>query len=127
MKSLPRHLRTWFIIHFWVDMLFAIPLFFFPIWSAQQFGFEITQPIFVRLTAAALFAIGGTSLFVRDESKDVYKALLMLKIIWSSVAIVGLVMATFTQPFSFPLIGTLLLFIIFSFVWRFYARKISLY
>ena len=29
-KQVPGSLRVWFVIHFAVDMLFAIPLLFFP-------------------------------------------------------------------------------------------------
>src|SRR3989344_7486708 len=93
MKQVPSSLRTWFVIHFVVDYLFAIPLFVAPAWLLSFFGFTVIDPVTARLVAAALFAVGGISLLSRTESMNVYNSLLKLKIIWSISAIAGLLVS----------------------------------
>ena len=86
----PQTLRKAFFIHFWVDMIFAIPLFLWPVWFMGLFGFSTIEPITARLVAAALFGIGGVSLIVRNASKEIFEALLKLKLIWSGFAVLGI-------------------------------------
>ena len=88
--KIPPGLRTWFLIHFFVDMLFAIPLLFFPEVIMPWFGWEYVDPVMSRLVGAALLGIGGESLFSRTAALDTYRALLRLKIIWASGAILAL-------------------------------------
>jgi len=93
MKQIPSSLRTWFVIHFMVDYLFAIPLFIAPAWFLSLFGFTIIDFVTARLVAAALFAVGGISLLSSNASIETYKSLLKLKIIWSVSAIAGLLLS----------------------------------
>jgi len=88
--EIPDGLRTWFVIHFAVDMLFAIPLLFFPEIIMPWFGWKTVDPVMSRLVGAALLGIGGESLLSRNASLEVFKTLLSLKIIWASGAILGI-------------------------------------
>lgn len=118
-RSVPKSLRTWFIIHFFVDIIFGIPLLFFPEWTLGLFGIIVTETIMARLVGAALIGIGGASFFSYNKDKAVYDALLSLKILWSVCAIVGLIIAISTGA---PRIVWLivLIFAIFSGVWIYY-------
>jgi hypothetical protein len=86
-----RSLRRWFVVHFWADILFAVPLFFAPVWFLGLLGWPAVDPIATRLVAAALFGIGIQSLLGRSEDAATFRALLNLKIIWSSAATLGIV------------------------------------
>jgi hypothetical protein len=89
-QAVPRALRAWFTFHFWVDIIFAAPLFIAPRWSLGLLGWTEIDPSTARITAAALFAIGIQSLLGRDEPRSTYRAFLTLKVIWSTLATVGL-------------------------------------
>lgn len=71
-KLVPGSLRVWFVIHFAVDMLFAIPLLFFPEFLLPLLGWKVVDPITSRLVGAALLGIGGESLLGRNASKEVF-------------------------------------------------------
>lgn len=86
----PRSLRTWFVVHFWADLLFALPLFFAPRQFLGLLGWPAVDPIATRLVAAALFGIGIQSLIGRDEDAETFKALLNLKVVWSATATLGI-------------------------------------
>ena len=86
----PHSLRSWFVVHFWADVLFAAPLFFAPRWFLGLLGWPAVDPIATRLVAAALFGIGIQSLLGRDDDVATFRALLNLKIIWSSTAMLGI-------------------------------------
>lgn len=124
----PENLRTWFIIHFIADYLFAIPLFLFPTTVLTWFGWQSIDPFATRLVAAALFGIGGVSLMMRNETAPTYHAMLNLKLIWSVTAIVGMVaslIASGGSPgFGWAVVG---IFTIFSTAWAYYKIQISHY
>src|SRR5216683_1878366 len=88
----PRSLRSWFVVHFWADILFAVPLFFAPRLFLGLLGWPAVDPIATRLVAAALFGIGIQSLLGRAEDAATFRALLNLKIIpvlrrsWSAMS-----------------------------------------
>ncbi|MEK6939801.1 MAG: hypothetical protein AABX31_03670 [Nanoarchaeota archaeon] len=124
MKQVPSSLRTWFIIHFIVDYLFAIPLFIAPTWFLTFFGFTVVESVTARLVAAALFGIGGISLLSRNESVDAYKSLLKLKIIWSVSAIAGLIISI-EQGSPASLWFVILIFTLFCGLWAYYLRKLK--
>ena len=123
-RQLPQGLRTWFMIHFAVDMLIGIPLLFFPNLIMPWFGWDQVDPITSRLVGAALLGIGGESLLSRKASVEVFKALLSLKIIWAIGAIIaiGLGIAAGGPPLAW---GFLAVFVIFLFIWLFYYRKLK--
>lgn len=122
--AVPSSLRSWFVFHFLVDYFFAIPLFFIPVQILTFLGWISIDPFTVRLLAAALLAIGGISFFTRNASLPVYRAILLLKIIWSFSAILGILI---TLPQGVPLSGwiILLLFLLFSSVWIYYYKRLS--
>ena len=123
MKQLPPSLRTWFVIHFVVDYLFAIPLFIVPAWFLSLFGFTVVDPVTTRLVAAALFAIGGISLLSWNESVNAYNSLLKLKIIWSVSAIAGLLVSLW-QGAPVLLWPIVLVFGLFCGIWSYYFWKL---
>ena len=122
--KIPAGLRTWFLIHFIVDMLFAIPLLFFPEVIMPWFGWDDVDPVMSRLVGAALLGIGGESLFSRTASVDTFRALLRLKIIWAGGAILALGLGLLGGG---PLAagGFLVVFIGFLGVWIYYSHQIS--
>lgn len=117
--EIPRGLKIWFVIHFVVDMLFAIPLLFLPELILPWFGWESFDPVMPRLVGAALLGIGGESLFSRNAPREAFKALLRLKIIWASSAILALGLGIIygAPPASW---GFLVIFVGFLGVWIFY-------
>ena len=90
LNEVPKHLRTWFIVHFAADIAFAIPLMFFPVQFLQLFGWTAVDPVSARLVAAALIGIGVESLLGRNAGIASFRTMLRLKSLWSGSAIIGL-------------------------------------
>jgi hypothetical protein len=90
----PQSLRSWFVVHFVADWLFALPLFFFPERFLGMLGWTAIDPMASRIVAAALFGIGTQSLFARNAGADAFREMLGLKVIWSSTATAGIVWST---------------------------------
>jgi cation transport ATPase len=88
--DVPKGLRTWFVIHFAVDIVFAVPLLLVPKWILPLFGWSAVDPITSRLVGAALLGIGGASLLERNAGREVFRAMLGLKIIWATAALVAI-------------------------------------
>jgi hypothetical protein len=124
MTKVPQALKMWFIIHFAVDYFFGIPLLIAPFWTLDLLGYTIVEPLLARLVGAALLGIGGISLLAKDYSKETYRALLSLKIIWSLAAIVGITLSIFqgSPPFTFVI---LILFASFSGLWMWWRSKLQ--
>ncbi|MBD3248405.1 hypothetical protein GF382_03925 [Candidatus Falkowbacteria bacterium] len=124
-QKIPRSLKIWFSIHFVIDIILALPLFFFPQEAMAFFGFTVIDKYMARLVAAALAGIGGVSLLSKEKGVESYLSLLNLKIIWSIAAIFGiaLTMAQEKRPVSGWIFG--LIFMIFFFVWSYYRSKLS--
>jgi|SRR3989344_8876563 len=123
-KEVPNSLRTWFIIHFFIDILFAVPLMFFSVIFLSFLGFSIIDPLMPRLVAAALIGIGSVSFISRNKGIEVYSALLNLKIIWSLSAIFGILISLDrnTPIFLFVALG---IFALFSCIWVYYKIILS--
>ena len=119
--AVPRRLRQWFIAHFVIDWLVAVPLFIAPRLVLGAFGWITVDPVSARLVAAALFAIGGRSYFMRHASLEVYRELLVLKVFWSLAATAGLVWSAIqgapalTWAFAATFAG---FFLVWSYWWR---------
>jgi len=122
--EIPKGLKIWFVIHFVVDMLFAIPLLLLPELILPWFGWESFDPVMPRLVGAALLGIGGESLFSRNATREAFKALLRLKIIWATGAILALGMGILRggPPATW---GFLVLFVGFLGVWVYFRIKIN--
>jgi hypothetical protein len=119
----PKSLRIWFVIHFVIDLLFAIPLLFFPERIMPLLGWSVVDPISSRLVGAALLGIGGESLLSRSASREVFLALLNLKIIWAVGAILGIFLGILNggPPLAWVFLA---IFGIFGGVWVNYRVKI---
>tara|TARA_Y100000310_G_scaffold275528_2_gene292110 strand:- start:2890 stop:3261 length:372 start_codon:yes stop_codon:yes gene_type:complete len=120
--KIPNSLRTWFKIHFVIDYIVAIPLFLFPSFMLSWFLLDALDPILARVVAAALFAIGGVSLLHSKGSKEFYKAMLDLKIIWSSFAIIALYIGI-RQGYNLTLWFFIFIFLVFDIVWIYYRKR----
>lgn len=124
MKEIPTSLRRWFVIHFVVDMIVGIPLLFFPEFVMPLLGWTPIDPIASRVVGAALMGIGIESWIGRNAGMDVYRAMLNLKVIWSSSAIIGIGLGIWKGG---SLAGWLFLgvFALFWFVWTYYLLKLK--
>lgn len=87
-------------------------------------GWKVVDPITSRLVGAALLGIGGESLLSRKASRDVFTAMLNLKIIWAIGAVVGigLGIAAGGPPLAW---GFLAVFAVFLGVWVYYRYKLQ--
>lgn len=114
--EVPPALRKWFVVHFAADMLFGIPLLFFPEWLLGLFGWEVIDPFTARLVGAALMAIGLESLLGRTASIPSFLTMLRLKIVWSATAVIGIGLTMFEGA---PLTGWLIfaIFAAFHLLW----------
>ncbi len=123
--KVPDSLRKWFFVHFLLDYAVALPLFIFPRFILEFVGATTIDPLATRIVAAALFAIGGISLVSKNASLEVYKNLLILKIIWSTFAILGILITIFTTGSNLLSWLTLVIFAIFSSIWIYYYKTVS--
>ena len=121
--EVPTILRVFFMIHFIVDVLFAIPLFVFPVTFLTFFGWGTVDPFTARLVAAALFGIGVESLIGSRGTNDSFIAMLNLKIIWSLSAVCGLVVSIAELSWQVAVFLWVVLgaFVAFNLLW-FYLR-----
>ena len=125
MKEVPNSLRSWFVIHFVADMLIGIPLLFFPEAVLPLLGWGTVDPIATRVVGAALMGIGIESLLGRNASVEVFRAMLNLKVIWSSSAILGIGLGIWRGG---PQVGWLFMgiFVIFWVIWLYYWRRLRI-
>jgi hypothetical protein len=126
-KEVPKALRKWFLVHFIIDTIFAIPLMFIPVLFLGSLGWQVVDPIAARLVAAALFGIGLESLLCYNAPVETYKGMLNLKIIWSTGAIAGLLVSLLQESQGRLIILSLLIlvFIFFNGLWIFWKIKIA--
>lgn len=124
MNEIPASLRSWFVIHFVVDMLTGVPMLLFPEAVLPLLGWEPVDPIASRVVGAALMGIGIESWLGRNSSRVVFQAMLNLKVIWSSSAILGIGLGLWKGG---PHAGWLFLgvFVIFWVVWVHFWRKLN--
>jgi hypothetical protein len=118
-EVLAKRLKFWFIIHFILDVVAALPLFFFPVRFLQLLGWQVVDPFATRLVAAALFGIGIESWLGRNGDLATFGHMLNLKIIWSAAAVLGIVFSM-VQGAGWPSAGqwsALVIFLIFHFLW----------
>ena len=120
----PQGLRTWFVIHFVVDILFGIPLLFFPRWTMGLFGWKLVDPVTTRLVGAALLGIGGESLLGRKANRETFQSLLNLKIIWAAGAVlgIGLGIKEGAPPMAWGILG---IFTVFLVIWIYYRIQLK--
>lgn len=124
MKNIPTSLRTWFVIHFIVDMIFGLPLLIAPVWLLGIFGIPIAATLTARLVGAGLISIGVMSFFARNENIPVYHALLNMKIVWSITAMIAILIYLYEGGVSIVWL-LFVLFLIFNLVWTYYKVRLS--
>ena len=119
----PSSLRVWFVIHFVLDFIFAVPLLIAPEFMLTLFGWNTIDPFASRLVGAALMGIGGESFLGRNGSVEVYRAMLNLKIIWSLTAVIGIgvSMAPGGSPWGWGVLG---IFGAFCLLWVYYRLRL---
>lgn len=118
-------LSRFFVLHFLVDMIFAIPLFIWPEAFLTFFGWQTVDPVMTRLVAAALFGIGIESLLGRNNSRESFKAMLNLKIIWSLGAIGGLLLSLGQSSANFIIWVILFTFVAFNILWVYWRIRLN--
>lgn len=125
--AVPPALRTWFVIHFAIDLIVAIPLFFAPREVLGLLGWIEIDPFAARLAAAALLGIGLESFFGRNARSEAFRGMLQLKMIWSGFATIGLVWSTLEGNLKYPIIGWLLAatFAAFHVLWWYWLFRIK--
>ena len=125
--SVPPALRTWFVVHFWADILFALPLFLAPVEVLEILGWKQIDPYTARLTAAALFGIGIESLLGRNGDVEAFRAMLNLKVIWSATAVIGIGWSLVQGPHDRPLFAWAVLgiFIAFHALWQYWRYQLA--
>jgi len=121
----PKGLRFWFVVHFILDVIFAIPLLLFPKETLQLFGWTQIDPLATRLVGAALMGIGLESLIGRNATVDAFRAMLNLKVIWSLSAVFGITLSMIQG--GPPVFGwaVLAIFGSFSILWISYRLRLS--
>lgn len=126
-SKIPKLLTVFFIIHFAADILFAIPLIFFPEIFLGFLGWQKVDPIASRLVAAALFGIGIESLIGSRATLDSFNSMLNLKIIWSSAALLGFLISFIQMRENSPsaLLLFTLIFLAFNLLWIYWKIKLS--
>jgi hypothetical protein len=122
--TVPPGLRTWFVIHFMADMLFGIPLLFFPQTLLNLFGWTTYDPIMTRLVGAALMGIGIESLLGRNASVNTFREMLNLKVIWASSALFAFAVGIAEGAASIVW-GLMGIFAVFWCVWVYYRLKMK--
>jgi len=123
-QSVPARLRTWFVVHFVMDLLFAIPLLLVPVFTLETFGWSTVDPLASRLVGAALVGIGVESFLGRNASVESFHTMLRLKILWSLSACFGIAL-TIAQGAPVMAWGFLAIFAGFSVVWIYYWRALQ--
>ena len=124
-NDVPKALRWWFVVHFWADILFAIPLFVAPHAVLTLVGWQHIDPITARLVAAALFGIGIESLLGRNADAESFRTMLNLKVIWSATASIGIAWSIAEDAHGRPLFSWLILgvFVVFHALWVFWRLR----
>jgi len=116
MKNVPNSLRYWFLLHFALDIIVAVPLIVMPVAVLQFVGLPGEGVLTARLIGAALIGIGGASLLENKMGKEGYNVMLTLKILWSVAAQVVLLLSIYDGAPS-AVWGIFTIFFVFSIVW----------
>ena len=119
-----RGLRRWFVVHFVVDVVVAIPLMLVPGKILSLLGIEGGVSL-ARIVAAALLGIGIESWFGRRASKESLLGMLRLKIVWSGMAVLALGWGMVDRELDLLVGGSLVgVFIAFNLLWTYWFIKI---
>ena len=122
---IPKSLRTWFVIHFILDVTFALPLLLLPRLFLGLLGWTVIDPIAARIVGAALMGIGIESYLGRNAGIEAYRGMLNLKVIWSSSVVFGLLLTLLTEGGPVMAWGFVAIFGAFCCVWSYYRIQIG--
>lgn len=122
--GVPSALRTWFVVHFVADVVFAVPLFVAPRAFLMLLGWTEVDPLATRMVAAALFGIGIQSFIGRNEGVEAFRGMLNLKVLWASTATLG-ILASIAQGAPPMAWGFAAIFGAFGAVWAYWRRQLS--
>ena len=127
MRELKHALKFWFIVHFALDTLIAFPLFLFPIQTLSLLDWKTIDPIAARIVAAALFGIGIETYLGRNADKSGFTTMLNLKIIWSFMSFLAILVSLVQGYFGNILIGLsiLIIFLSFHLLWLYFRIRIE--
>lgn len=118
-------LRRWFVIHFIIDMIVAVPLMLAPERILGFLGIDGGVTL-ARIVSAALLAIGGESFLGRKSNKEGFIGMLRLKIIWSSMAVLALGWGIIDKELSLLVGGSLMgVFLGFNLLWTYWFLKLK--
>lgn len=121
--QVPPALRAWFVVHFVVDTLVGVPLLLAPEALLGHLGWTAVDPASPRLVGAALLGIGIQSLRGRNDGFEAFRAMLGLKVVWASAAILALAIAIARGAPS-AAYAALSIFLAFLGVWLHYAIRL---
>lgn len=120
-----KNLKNWFIAHFIIDFIFAIPLIFIPQITLTIIGLDASGNLLTaKIVGCALIAIGGNSFLMRNSSIETYQSMLKLKLLWSG-SIIFSILLSFNELKTETFIFLLSTFTIFFFVWLYYFKKLK--
>lgn len=124
MHDVPASLRLWFVIHCVADLMFAVPLFVAPVTTLELFGWTTVDPLVTRLVAAALVGIGVESYLGRHGTREQFRGMLRLKVLWSLTANAGIALSIAQGA---PAMAWLFqaIFVGFSALWISYAVRLG--
>jgi len=126
-NKVSQSLKTWFFIHFLLDVGFGLPLLFIPSQFLSIMGWGHVDPIFVRLFAAAILGIAVGSWLARNSGVEIYRVMLNIKLIWVGVGLLGMVISLWEAGwqvtwFAWFIVVILLVFIV---VWTYFKNQIK--
>lgn len=119
----PPALHRWFLVHAFVDYVVAVPLFVAPTAILLALHWPVIDPAAVRIIAAALLGIGGISFIARNTSQETYRVLVLMKLIWSSAALIALGIGI-AHGYGSAAIGSAAIFTIFWCAWAYYTIQL---
>ena len=122
--TISNSLRTWFVIHCIVDVMFAIPMLVVPVAFLSLFGWTTIDPFMTRLVAAALMGIGLESYLGRNAGVEAFQGMLNLKIIWSAFAVLGLLVSVLTLGGPWMAWLIIAIFVGFNILWIYYRLQL---
>lgn len=125
-QTVPVGLQRWFIVHFALDIVFAVPLMVAPSFFLTLLGWDVVDPVTSRIVAAALFGIGLESLLNRKGSRSSFRTMLNLKIIWSFAAVAGIGLSLIQDADQPPVLwGILGIFAGFNGLWIYWKIRMN--
>jgi drug/metabolite transporter (DMT)-like permease len=124
-KQISSGLKTLFLIHFIVGILFGAVLFLIPLVYGSIINWTVKDPGAFRLIGAAMLGISCTSLLAyKNPDWDKVRITVILEIIWTVLGTLAMVWAILFEgfpPITWMNAGIFIVFAVFFLV--FYARE----